>query len=889
MLEKIQEMLHEEKWTRATLNNYTINSFAELNDIIEGISEGDLMEAKELCDEHIIHTKTSIIGLYISGVISLRKHLIDDSNLIQLTNLFYDNRKWNIVEFLALKVLSYGENKMALKTLAECYDNQGKEEEKFEIWERLVKVDYDETEILKILAERYEENGEVETAIDYYKKCMHRFINKRNFNQIKDIWGKFLDMIPEEYDYLMHVNVRIQKGINKERASQLLEELYLYYSGKKDWDIAIEILKMILSYQPTNTVARSSIITCYKEKYKDHSRLNSYIEMSNLTQSYRDIQSAIEDFEKHISFDEGTFVYHKTWGIGRIKSLDSDSLVIDFASKRDHAMSLQMGIRALTMLPKNHIWVIKSVFPKERLKAKIKKDVDWTLKTIIMSFNNSLSLKALKAELVPSILTNNEWLSWSSNAKKLLKTDPLFSINPEATDEYMVRTTPISYDEKTLNLFKSEKDIYQKVKIVRDFLENSDPDSDYFAEIFSYFTGILKSFTTVNDTVVTSFLFVQKLMKNYPFLTSGVTFTFKEMFDEIDHAELLFEAIKDTELKRSFLDEVKKCEEEWAEFYKRMFRYYQSSFILDTLFSGKQKEIAFSIFKQAYDSYKEDPDTYLWLVKNYSQDFWTQKIGITYDRVIISLIHLLDLSYRAIDNKKDVSKNRKLSKTTYSLLFDEGALLAYFKICELSSIQRIYPLINEMEGLTPARKIEVKHIIKERYPDFIFPEDTLSSDSISGGLLVTLERLKDKEKELAYITEVAIPENSKEIGEARLLGDLKENAEYIAGKERQELLNISLGKLKEELTKAIVFDPKNVNIEKISFGTKVTLMNRKTDTEETYTILGPWESNPSKNIISYLAPFGAALLNSKSGENLDFVINERAYAYTVLAIESALS
>ena len=356
MIEKIQEMLNEEKWTRATINSYTVNNFEELNSIIEKIDYDDLLEIKDLCDEHIAHTKTSIIALYISGIISLKKHFIDDSNLIQLINLFYDNRKWPLVEFLCNEILSFGENKIALRTLSECYNNQGKEDEKFKIWERLIKIDYEETDILKTIAEKYESEGDIDTAIEYYKKCMHRFINKRNFNQIKDIWSKFIEYIPDEYDYLLNINSRIQKAINKERASQLLDELFRYYNELKDWDKAIEILKIILSYQPTNTNARTSIIACFKEKYKGHSKLESYIVKSNLTQSYRDIQTAIEDFEKHISFDEGTFVYHKTWGIGRIKTLKQESLIIDFSSKRNHSMALKMAVKALKVLPKNHIW-----------------------------------------------------------------------------------------------------------------------------------------------------------------------------------------------------------------------------------------------------------------------------------------------------------------------------------------------------------------------------------------------------------------------------------------------------------------------------------------------------------------------------------------------------
>lgn len=887
MTEKIQELLHEEKWTRATINNYTINNFEELNELIAQVGEDDLLDVKELCDEHITHTKNSIIALYISGVISLKKHFIDDSNLISLINLFYDNRKWNVVEFLCQEILSFGENKVALRTLAECFDNQGRDIEKIGIWERLIKIDYEETDILKTLAEKHEQEGQLELAIEYYKKCMHRFINKRNFTQIKEIWTLFLEHIPQEYDYLLNINSRVAKSINKERAAQLLDDLYDYYSHLEDWDKSIEILKIILSYMPTNAAARTQIISCYRQKYKNHSKLEAYIEKSNLTQSYRDVQSAIEEFEKHISFDEGTFVYHKTWGIGMIKTLKSESLTIDFASKRDHSMSLKMAVRALSVLPKNHIWVIKSVFPKERLKDKIKKDIPWTLRTVIMSFDNSLSLKSLKAELVPSVLTNNEWLSWNTNAKKVLKTDPLFSINPEANDEYTVRSTPITYDEKTLNIFKSEKDLYQKVKIVRDFLENSDPESDYFAEIFSYFTGILKSFSSVTDTVVASYLFVRKLMKRYPFLNQGLEITFGDLYSEIDHPESVFDAIADAELKRAFLDEIKNAfSDSWAEKVASLFRYYPSTYILDMLTAGKYKEQAYSIFISAYNSYKEDPETYLWLVRNYSRDFWTTKIGLSYDRIIISLLHMLDISYRSVENKKDVSKNRKISKAIYSILFEEGTLLDYFKSCDLALTQRLYPLVNEIEGLDPARKIEVKHGIKERYPEYVFPEDSLPTESISGGLLVTSKMMKEKEKELAYLTDVAIPENSKEIGDARLLGDLKENAEYIAGKERQELLNINIGKLKDELSKAVIFDPRNVDTTKISFGTKTELYNKKKDALEVYTILGPWESDPKNNIISYLAPFGNALLNHIVGEHLNFVINEREYSFEVRSIVS---
>ncbi|MCK4543420.1 MAG: transcription elongation factor GreA, partial [Spirochaetales bacterium] len=151
-LKVITELLNEEKWTRAALNSYTINNFRELDTIIEEtVKESAEDEVKTLCDEHLTHTKNSIIALYIAGIISLSRQLVDDSNIIMLINIFSDNRKWNIVEYLCERILEFGENKLALRTLSECFENEGYEEKKFAVWERLIKVDYEDADIVRHL------------------------------------------------------------------------------------------------------------------------------------------------------------------------------------------------------------------------------------------------------------------------------------------------------------------------------------------------------------------------------------------------------------------------------------------------------------------------------------------------------------------------------------------------------------------------------------------------------------------------------------------------------------------------------------------------------------------------------------------------------------------
>ncbi|MBN1686066.1 MAG: transcription elongation factor GreA [Spirochaetales bacterium] len=882
LTKEIEGHLNEEKWTRATLNSYTIGNFRELDERIDEVIEADVLdEVKALCDEHLQHTKNSIIALYISGVLSLSRQQIDDSNLITLISIFADNRKWNVVEFLCKRILAFGENKFALRTLAESYENENEDEKKYEIWERLIKVDYEEADIVRTLAERKEAEGDTDAAIDYYKKAIHRYTSKKLFAQVKDIWHKLITYCPEDTDFLNHVDAKIAKMISPERASQLLEDLYGYFKDKADWDRAIGILKRILDYDAKNQWARKEIVECYKGKYGDHSQLDDYIRLSNLNQNWRNVHEAIEDFEKHISFDAGNFVFHRSWGVGRISSIKDDEIVIDFARKRGHAMSLKMAVSALMSLPKDHIWVLRTIWPKETLREKLKKDPKWGLKTIVKSLGNAANMKSIKAEVAPGILTAGEWTNWSNEARKILKTDPDFGTFPEKADHFMVRENPITYEEKTFNRFRAEKSFWARVKTTQEYLTNSDPESDYFAEMFDYFVGLLRSSNTVNEMVIACWLLVHNIVKQYPFLNPGIDTSFDTLIAQIEDLESVFSAIEDADLKRDFLEETKSLEG-WPHIFVRLFPHYMNKYIIDQLAENEQREMLDSLVNTVLNNYKENRDAFVWLVRTMPFD-WFLDYDTTFEKILIGMIHLLEITYREIDNRRDVSENRKLNRQILTFLFKEKNLEKYIFEADEDSVNRIYTLVEDVAVLDPAVKIELKQKVLDKYPNFKF-FGKAQAETVNRRLLVTAKSYEEKTRELQRMIDVDVPLNSKEIGDALAQGDLRENAEYKAAKEKQELLNTTVSRLKEEIEKSQIFDPDDVDVTRISFGTTVTLTNKKTGEDEVYTILGPWESNPSDRIISYLSPFGSELLQHNLGEEISFVINEREYQYTVKEI-----
>jgi transcription elongation factor GreA len=889
LLKNVQEMLNEEKWTRATLSNYSTNQFKELDLLLkEAREDRSYDELKKVCDEHLGHTKNSIIALYLSGMIALSRQLIDDSALINLVSIFVDNHKWAIVKYLCDRILDYGESKFALRTLAECYKNDNEEDALFGIWERLVKVDYEEADLAKSLAEHYENVPDIETAVDYYKKALHRYINKQLFTNVREIWAKLLEYCPEDIDFFLHVQKKIAKNISEEKAVLLLEDVYASCRKRDDIDTAITILKIILDYNERDNLARKKITECFREKYAGHSQLEEYIRTSSLAQGPRNVHEAIQVFEKHIAFDKGNFVCHRTWGVGRIAGVKGDEIVIDFAKKREHSMSLKMAVNALQTLSKNHIWVLKATQKKEKLHDRVKNEPEWALKTVIRSFGNSCDIKRIKAELVPSVLSAGEWTTWSAKAREVLKTDPSLGVSSNNIDLYMVRERPISIEEKLFNEFKAQRYFFDRVQTLRSYVsrKDADMDSEFFTEMFAYFTAFLRSWSQASEQVVASYLLVKDLVGHYPHLGAGLQLNFLSIFDEIDDVPAVFMNLKDAKLKEDFLHHIKLFAPSWPDIYVKLFPYALNHSIIVNLEKEGYEDKLVAMVQNCFENFREYRGAVVWIYKNLTAESWFEKAALPFEKQLITLIHVLDITFREIENHRDTTENRKINKQVYTILFKEGVLDTFINTADTDTILRIFTFIQDVKDLDPADKLKLRSRIVDKHPDFKFFGDT-EKMVITRGLMVTRAMYEEKQRQIAHIMDVEVPANSKEIAFALSLGDLRENAEYKAAKEKQELLNSAVAKLKDEIERAQLFDPAAVNTNRVSFGTTVVLENTASGKEETYTILGPWESDPENRIISYLSPFGGAILNKKKGEKFDFSINnEEKVSYIVRSISA---
>jgi transcription elongation factor GreA len=143
------------------------------------------------------------------------------------------------------------------------------------------------------------------------------------------------------------------------------------------------------------------------------------------------------------------------------------------------------------------------------------------------------------------------------------------------------------------------------------------------------------------------------------------------------------------------------------------------------------------------------------------------------------------------------------------------------------------------------------------------------------------QRLQD---ELKHLKAVERPAIIRAIAEAREHGDLSENAEYHAARERQSFIEGRVGELEDRISRAEVIDPKTLTGNNVKFGATVTLVDEDTDEKTSYQLVGEFEADISNGLLSITSPLARALIGKTKGDSVEVVTPGGSKAYEILKV-----
>lgn len=731
-------------------------------------------------------------------------------------------------------------------------------------------------------------------------------ISAKRWTQVDEIWLEVNDgeLPPVEF----HQPI-IDKLLRKQQPQHFISmydttlEAYLAAGRSEE---ALDIIEYILEHGEEHDFLRPHLLKAARASYENslEGQFDVFLEKSGLENEAKKLKEAFSAFSGLLGAIKGQVYRHARWGVGVVREMNmaEGKVVVDFVQKAGQVMTLDGVRNFLIPVPKDHLLARISIDP-EGTKQKAKEDPAAILRIALKGNKGRMKIADLKRTLTTNFMSDAEYRKFWEAARGAIKIDPwIDQIGTGTNAELILRNEPRSFFDQMLQNFLKAKDAGARREVLRDVrhhgaeAEMSDADRSSLAQLF---LKPVQDGTLATEQAVFNhgMLFIE-----FSDLFEGQENPVK--MDELLKSEKAIHLISGLDVpdsRRLALERVMEvCPDRWAEIFAEV------TITLDTRTAAwMERELRTRGFEHerlvALESIfarpDQNPELFTWAAKNILSGQWTH-LGESLPATMIceELLSVLSQLEEKFDskNEKEVTIAKNQAAKIRAVL-NEGNGKLFKKAIANSTIEearRLMQMVRLHNALSHPMKRQLEDILVDQHIELrvtsrIDEEEERRKPAYH---YTTQGALDGRRQELSRLVSHEIPGMAKVIEAARELGDLRENAEYHAAKDRQKLLMQQAAELEDLIARARVVDEREGQPDQTRFGTRVTLKETKTGALRVYTLLGMWEADPENNIISYLTPSGAQLLGKKTGEV--FQVNQQdgnVIEYEVVSIESALA
>ncbi len=583
------------------------------------------------------------------------------------------------------------------------------------------------------------------------------------------------------------------------------------------------------------------------------------------------------------SMKSGAYVIHRSWGFGQIKSYDDAThrLVIDFKGKKSHAMDPAFCINTMEVLPENHLLVRKETEPKKILEL-IADNPAQLIVEALESYPNKATT-AIDLEITLSqVIGEEKFKKWWADARKAVAKDPRVSVPEKKTECYVLRETPVSAEDEIFDQFTSTRSARRRISLAEDYASAA-AHKAVQANMADVLKGVADAVKDSNQLDAAERLYGAAVRDRIAKVAGVDPTTFEpsqaSLVANLRDLAAISERIP-VQFQSQYLELIKETHPiECRDIVFSLLKVSQGKFTTECINflveNGYSEDLASTLKRWQTEQNLRAP-VLLWIVKNrHSKKFAKLLNDLITPRLLSAIFFAIDYEALQAASARRIPLGDILSDDT-ELIAD---LLATADPETARDLANTLLLNQGFEELT--KKSLLARFIK------IFPNiQSLVASEAEGKeeqLLVSRESFERKREEYEAIVSKRIPENSKAIASAREHGDLRENAEYKMAKQDQQVLMAQKGQLERELARARITDFKDATIEQVSVGSIVEVRVRD-GASMRYTILGVWDGDPERHVISYKTPLGAALMGKRAGETVKVKTGSSEDSYSIVSI-----
>jgi transcription elongation GreA/GreB family factor len=580
----------------------------------------------------------------------------------------------------------------------------------------------------------------------------------------------------------------------------------------------------------------------------------------------------------------GSFCLHKSWGFGRVAewNLLLNQIVIDFKTKAKHPMQLAYAAENLTPIPASH-FLARKVREPDAIKALLKSNPAAVVRNILEGFEGKATLTQISEVLVGDLFTETEWKRWWTSAKKAMKSSGYFSVPAKKSEPIALRGEPVSRADELLTFFNQTRQSKEQAaaldQIIKFHHEFKDPKTQLQPIVEKIESTAAQNQKLHSPLTFELVLARDDLLARVPELTiTRPDLTLERLISEEEpRLTEILSKLPSAKERRVLQALPRALGDAWSRRAWRMMVSNNPRLVaqIPKIFveNGKIDELR-TLLERAVREHSASSEMMVWLCRERAN--WPELITPEILPAILSAIER--------DQHNEASRSSRLR----DLLLDDreliGDIFANSEVGAARDVMRRLLLTPVFDNLT--KRSLMARVIK-LYPELESMATGAQPEEKTETLVVSWSSLRKRQEEYEEIVNKKIPENSKEIGVARSYGDLRENFEFKAAKQMQAVLMRRKSELEQMLHRARGTDFSNADTFQVSIGTIVTLRDVDSAQEESYSILGAWDGDPERHIISYQTAIGQALLGKKRGERVTLNTDHGTATYEVLAISSA--
>ncbi len=586
------------------------------------------------------------------------------------------------------------------------------------------------------------------------------------------------------------------------------------------------------------------------------------------------------------SMQPGSYCIHQSWGFGQIKEYDaaSSKLIIDFEGKEGHRMDPGFCVVTMQVLPPEHLLVRKETEP-DAIEELVSNQQAELVVELLKQYPNGATSAVEVESLLTQVVGADKFKKWWTATKKILAKDPRIAVPPRKTGMYVLREDPVSIEDELIEEYNSTQSAKRRVLIADKLLETVKEKPEIKEQLAVILHGLATAVKDSNQISAAEKLRGAWIRNDLANILEVDIADFEPQLNELVADVVGLDALLTdlpTNLQSRALALIKETHPaDWKELSFSLLKSSSGKFTTDCvnflLENGFDEELLETFERWQTEQNLKEP-VLLWIVKN--------RNSRKYGNLVRPMIkpRLLNAIFYAIDYEAlQIVTSRRIPLAE---ILSEDAELIPDLLAEADS-ETARDLANNLLLNQGFEELTKKSLLARFIKIFPAVQSLLetSEETKATGLVVSRESYDKAVAEYDDLVTKQIPENSKAIGVARELGDLKENSEYKMAKQDQSLLLARRNKLEMDLQRAKISDFSEIGTENIGIGSIVKLLDEKSDKEITYTILGAWDSDPEKQIISYQTPLGKALLGKAPGDEVELHIEGVDSLLKIMKIE----